>query len=100
MPCVLPNRMQEHCRRAIHLSTGREMTIQKCPTCGGMHFGSNECPYIEAPCVVCGNPTILACSDCAIESGGKSSVHVCAKEECRHEHEFWQHRAQSTSGRG
>src|ERR1700688_795371 len=69
------------------------MTIQNCSICGGMHFGSNECPFIESPCVVCGDMTIMACSDCAIESGGKQSVHVCKKTECRHEHEFWRHKA-------
>jgi hypothetical protein len=69
------------------------MSIVGCPTCGGDHYGSNKCPFIEAPCVVCGKPTILACSDCAIESGGKDAVHVCSDEECRGEHEFWRHKA-------
>jgi hypothetical protein len=63
------------------------MTIRNCPNCGGDHFGSNKCPYIKAPCVICGTSTILACSDCAIDSGGKNSVHVCNKTECRNEHE-------------
>ena len=63
------------------------MTIRNCPHCGGDHFGSYQCPFIEAPCVVCADMTVLACSDCAIESGGKQSVHVCAKSSCQDEHE-------------
>lgn len=66
--------------------------VINCPECGGDHFGSYKCPFIKAPCCVCKDPTIFACSDCAIDSGGKASVHVCGKAECRHEHEFWQHR--------
>jgi hypothetical protein len=52
-----------------------------------MHFGSSKCPFIEAPCSICGDLTVLACSDCAIESGGRETVHVCNKSECRDEHE-------------
>lgn len=63
------------------------MTIKDCPNCGGTHYGSMKCPYIEAPCIVCGDGTILACSDCAINSGGKSSVHVCKKPKCRKAHD-------------
>jgi hypothetical protein len=63
------------------------MSIFNCRNCGGTHYGSNKCPYINAPCVVCGDPTILACADCSIESGGKISVHVCSKGECRDAHE-------------
>lgn len=63
------------------------MTIISCPSCGGDHFGSNKCPFIELPCSVCGNMTVLACSDCAIESGGTRPVHVCAHSQCRDEHE-------------
>ena len=63
------------------------MTIRNCPHCGGDHFGSYLCPFIEAACVVCGDLTVLACSDCAIESGGRKSVHVCAKPSCQDEHE-------------
>jgi hypothetical protein len=63
------------------------MTITNCLRCGGTHFGSNECPYIELPCVVCGKPTIMACADCSIENGGAKSVHVCADPKCRGEHE-------------
>ncbi len=63
------------------------VTIRNCPHCGGDHYGSIECPCLE-PCVVCGDKTILACSDCAIDAGGKGeSVHVCAKPECRDTHE-------------
>lgn len=65
------------------------MTIKDCPNCGGDH-GSNVCPYTNEACVVCGTMTILACSDCAIETG--RSVHVCAKSDCRDAHEM-QHTA-------
>lgn len=67
------------------------MTILNCPNCGGTHYGSNKCPYINAPCVVCGEPTIYACSDCCINSGGKAGVHVCAKTACQDEHEAKTH---------
>lgn len=67
------------------------MTIQDCPKCGGTHFGSHKCPFIEEPCAVCGDLTVLACSDCAINSGGRTSVHVCAKPECRDKHEALVH---------
>jgi hypothetical protein len=75
------------------------MTIRNCPVCGGDHFGSVACPYIPAPCVVCGEQTVMACSDCAIESGGRRSVHVCAKRECRDHHEAAHHppRAEKTT---
>lgn len=63
------------------------MTILNCPNCGGTHYGSHKCPYTKAPCVVCGDDTIDACADCAISSGGKESVHVCEKSECRDAHE-------------
>lgn len=63
------------------------MIIQDCPNCGGIHYGSLKCSYIKTPCVICGEETIFACSDCAIESGGNSAVHVCAKTECRDRHE-------------
>ena len=63
------------------------MGIENCPNCGGTHIGSNKCPFISAPCVVCGEATILACSDCAIDSGGKNSVHICDKPSCRNTHE-------------
>jgi hypothetical protein len=63
------------------------MTIRNCPNCGGDHFGSNKCPYRSAPCVICGADTILACSDCAIDSAGENSVHVCSRPECRDAHE-------------
>jgi len=61
----------------------------KCDNCGGIHYGSPRgyCPYIKADCVVCGTPTIYACSDCAIDSGGKKSVHVCADVACQRKHE-------------
>lgn len=67
------------------------MTILDCPKCGGIHYGSHECPYTSAPCVVCGEQTVMACSDCAIDSGGKVSVHVCARSECRDTHEREKH---------
>ena len=58
-----------------------------CGNCGGRHFGSPKdyCPYIKAACVVCGEDTIYACSDCAID--GKGSVHVCVKVACQRKHE-------------
>jgi hypothetical protein len=58
-----------------------------CPNCGGTHFGSYECPFTSSPCVICGQPTVYACSDCAIESGGQASVHVCNRTPCLDEHE-------------
>ena len=61
--------------------------IRSCPTCGGDHFGSSVCPYTPAPCVICGDETIMACSDCAINSGGRNRVHVCNKTGCRDAHE-------------
>jgi hypothetical protein len=61
------------------------MTIENCPKCGGTHFGSHECPYIDAPCVVCGERTVLACSDCAIDAS--ESIHVCGNRRCREQHE-------------
>ena len=69
------------------------MNIQNCPRCGGTHYGSVECPFKLTPCVVCGADTIMACSDCAIDSGGKTSVHVCGKSECRDAHEAKTHRS-------
>lgn len=63
------------------------MTIRDCLNCGGTHFGSNKCPYLFAPCVVCGRETEMACADCAIDSGGKSKPHVCDRVECRDVHE-------------
>lgn len=62
------------------------MTTLNCPNCGGTHYGSVKCPFIKEPCVVCGAPTVQACSDCAISSGGRSSAHVCDKPECMREH--------------
>jgi hypothetical protein len=67
------------------------MTIKDCPKCGGDHWGQHECPFILASCVVCGDQTIFACSDCAIEAGGAASVHVCKKMECRDIHEVERH---------
>ncbi len=66
------------------------MIVQNCPACGGMHIGSRDCPlvFVLEPCVVCGDQTILACSDCAINSAGKMSVHVCKKPQCRDAHEL------------
>ena len=83
------------------------MTIKDCPVCGGIHYGSNVCPFIEAPCVVCGDMTIMACSDCAIDSCGKTSVHVCKKSKCRDQHEpthapapsFWRWRRSAVDER-
>ena len=63
------------------------MTIKDCPTCGGTHYGINKCPYVLAPCVICGAPTIYACSDCAIYAAGLASTHVCPHPECQDIHE-------------
>jgi hypothetical protein len=63
------------------------MTIKDCPHCGGTHYGSIRCPQTSYPCSVCGDPTALACSDCAIDSGGNKTVHICGKKECRLEHD-------------
>jgi hypothetical protein len=63
------------------------MTILNCDKCGGTHYGSLKRPYNLAPCVVCGDQTIYACSDCGIDSGGKRSVHVCEKPTCLETHE-------------
>lgn len=58
-----------------------------CPNCGGIHFGTkfDNCPYKNLPCVVCGELTIYACSDCAIDTG--KAVHVCGKVQCQTVHE-------------
>lgn len=58
-----------------------------CGNCGGRHYGSptGYCPYIKAACVVCGDQTIYACSDCQIDTG--KSVHVCGKVDCQRKHE-------------
>ncbi len=63
------------------------MTIENCGNCGGTHYGSLKCPYISAPCIICGDETILACSDCAINAGGTQSTHVCKKVDCQNAHE-------------
>lgn len=70
-----------------------------CPNCGGMHFGTFGCPYIKAPCVVCGADTVLACADCGINSGGKSVPHVCSNSACRDQHEAT-HAAQPDTDKG
>lgn len=67
------------------------MAILNCSYCGGTHYGSNNCPFIPAPCIICGTETVMACSDCAIDSGGKNSVHVCNDTDCRDKHEIRQH---------
>ena len=67
------------------------MTIKDCPTCGGTHYGVIKCPYILAPCVICGAPTIYACSDCAIDAAGRASVHVCSQSGCMDAHEAQAH---------
>jgi len=45
-----------------------------------------------SPCVICGDNTPLACSDCRIDTG--KSVHVCSRSVCRRKHE------ETYSGRG
>lgn len=61
------------------------MIIENCPSCGGTHYGSLKCPFTPLPCVVCGTPTFMACSDCAIE--GKGAIHICDHRPCREEHD-------------
>lgn len=58
-----------------------------CGNCGGRHYGSprDYCPFTSAPCVVCGDATIYACSDCQIDTA--KSVHVCGKVNCQRAHE-------------
>ena len=64
------------------------MTITDCLNCGGIHYGSHTCPFNPAePCIICGDKTIYACSDCAINSGGTKAVHVCERSACRDAHE-------------
>lgn len=75
---------------------GGAMAIENCPTCGGTHFGSYKCPFTAAPCVICGDLTILACSDCAIDTG--KSVHVCNRTACRDEHESRIHMRTANKG--
>ena len=41
--------------------------------------------YDAGNCIVCGELTVWACSDCAIDTGG--TIHVCNKTKCRDEHE-------------
>lgn len=47
--------------------------------------------FVLSPYTVCGEETTLACSDCAIDSGGVNRVHVCSKPECRDRHEAEHH---------
>lgn len=67
-------------------------TITECPKCGGTHIGgrTGHCPYDDLrPCVICGNKTAYACSDCKIET--RNTVSVCHKTECRDAHEVAVH---------
>lgn len=59
--------------------------IKQCGNCGGTHYGSRECPFNKESCIICGTPTVYACSDCAID--GKPGVHVCENPTCRDRHE-------------
>ncbi len=43
--------------------------------------------YVVKPCVVCGQDTSFACSDCAINGAGREQVHVCPTLSCQKEHE-------------
>ena len=51
---------------------------EPCKDCGGLHFGSARCPYLErtGPCEICDTDTVYACSDCAIDFKGRV-VRVC-----------------------
>lgn len=63
--------------------------IENCENCGGTHYGSVDCPYLEKnmgqPCVICAERTSYCCSDCAID--GKGKVYVCIDDDCRSRHE-------------
>jgi len=65
------------------------MTITNCENCGGTHYGSIDCPYLEKnmgePCVICTVRTSYCCADCRIDGAGK--VYVCVSDICRREHE-------------
>jgi hypothetical protein len=61
-----------------------------CQHCGGHHIGQNKCPFLGA-CAVCGDMTVMGCSDCGIAAGGTKTTHVCKKAECRRAHEASQH---------
>lgn len=67
----------------------RSMSIIGCANCGGTHYGSNECPYLEKnmgePCAVCGERTSYCCADCGID--GKGKVYLCVTDACRAAHE-------------
>lgn len=69
--------------------------VENCPNCGGTHYGTFKCPFTKAPCVICGEPTIWACSDCRIDTG--RSVHVCEKTECKDRHETAGHEQKGSS---
>jgi len=58
-----------------------------CSNCGGLHFGSpvGYCPFTKAPCVICGEQTIYACSDCRIDT--QKTIHICEKSSCKDAHE-------------
>lgn len=63
--------------------------VENCSNCGGTHYGSVDCPYLEKnmgePCVSCGERTSYCCSDCAID--GKGKVYICTDDDCRTKHE-------------
>lgn len=65
--------------------------MAECPKCGGFHFEQSGCPFPH-PCSICGNGTDLACSDCAINSGGEKVVYVCLNPKCRDLHEAYIHK--------
>lgn len=75
-------------------SEGRERI---CLNCGEpqAHFGQ-KCPYTKLPCVICGQPTIYACSDCQIDK--HETVHVCAKIDCQEKHEAIHKVGERTNG--
>jgi len=56
-----------------------------CPHCDETMHSAEECPYTKGVCIICGDDTIWACSDCAVDTG--KSVHVCKKTDCRDTHE-------------
>lgn len=40
---------------------------------------------VSSPCVVCGEPTELACVDCVMDFD--KVIHVCHRTACRNDHE-------------
>lgn len=69
-----------------------------CKDCGGQHYGTFKCPYLErtGPCEICATETVYACSDCAIDFKGRV-VRVCTNPDCRDKHEAIAHGLQKAA---